>query len=281
MWQMKDQMSLKLNKINLLILGKPNSGKSTLFNFLCKNELSPTGDEYGLTKENYSSEFKYNNHIFLISDTPGLRRKNKISNKDEEARNKKTLSILRKVDVVLLLIDSIENITRQDFRLLDNAIHKKKIIFTVFTKFDLVDDKKKYRKNTLSYLNNNFSNHNEINVEFISVHNRLNVNKLLKIIIEKINLLPIRIPKKDIKKFTNKLLKENRFPKQKGVSIKSKYVVQTDLAFPSFKIFLNTNKKVSQNYINFFTKEFRDYFKLIGIPLNLTFMRSKNPYQIK
>ena len=278
---MKDLMPLKLNKINLLILGKPNSGKSTLFNYLCKNELSPTGDEYGLTKKNYSSEFEFENYTFIINDTPGLRRKNKISDKDEEVRNKKTLSILRKVDVVLLLIDSIENITRQDFRLLDNAIHKKKIIFTIFTKFDLVNDKKKYKKNTLNYLNNNFSNHNEINVEFISVHSRLNISKLLRKIIEKINLLPIRIPKKDIKKFTNKLLKENRFPKQKGVSIKSKYVVQTDLAFPSFKIFLNTNKKVSQNYINFFTKEFRDYFKLIGIPLNLTFMRSKNPYQIK
>ena len=274
-------MPLKLNKINLLILGKPNSGKSTLFNYLCKNELSPTGDEYGLTKKNYSSEFEFDNHIFVINDTPGLRRKNKISNKDEELRNKRTLSILRKVDVVLLLIDSIENITRQDFRLLDNAIQKKKIIFTVFTKFDLVDDKKNYRKNILINLRNNFSNYNEINVEFISVYNRLNINKLLKIIIEKINLLPKRIPKKDIKKFTNKLLKENRFPKQKGVSIKSKYVVQTDQAFPSFKIFLNTNKKVSQNYVNFFTKEFRDYFNLIGVPLNLTFMRSKNPYQIK
>ena len=278
---MKDQMSLELNKINLLILGKPNSGKSTLFNFLCKNKLSPTGDEYGLTKKNYSSEFEFDNYRFIINDTPGLRRKNKISDKDEEIRNKKTLSILRKVDVVLLLIDSIENITRQDFRLLDNAIHKKKIIFTVFTKFDLVEDKKNYRKNTLSYLSNNFSNYNEINVEFVSVHNRLNINKLLKIIIEKINLLPKRIPKKDIKKFTNKLLKENRFPKQKGVSIKSKYVVQIDQAFPSFKIFLNTNKKVSQNYVNFFTKEFRDYFNLIGVPLNLIFMRSKNPYQIK
>ena len=274
-------MSLELNKINLLILGKPNSGKSTLFNFLCKNELSPTGDEYGLTKKNYFSEFEFDNYTFIINDTPGLRRKNKISDKDEEVRNKKTLSILRKVDVVLLLIDSIENITRQDFRLLDNAIHKKKIIFTIFTKFDLVDDKKNFRKNTLSYLSNSFSNHNEINVEFISVHNRLNINKLLKKIVEKINLLPVRIPKKDIKKFTNKLLKENRFPKQKGISIKSKYVVQTDLAFPSFKIFLNTNKRVSQNYINFFTKEFRDYFNLIGVPLNLTFMRSKNPYQIK
>ena len=274
-------MPLKLNKINLLILGKPNSGKSTLFNYLCKNELSPTGDEYGLTKKNYSSEFEFDNQMFVINDTPGLRRKNKISNKDEELRNKRTLSILRKVDIVLLLIDSIENITRQDFRLLDNAIQKKKIIFTVFTKFDLVDDKKNYRKNILINLRNNFSNYNEINVEFISVHNRLNINKLLKIIIEKINLLPKRIPKKDIKKFTNKLLKENRFPKQKGVSIKSKYVVQTDQAFPSFKIFLNTNKKVSQNYVNFFTKEFRDYFNLIGVPLNLTFMRSKNPYQIK
>tara|TARA_B100000886_G_scaffold339143_1_gene303728 strand:+ start:2745 stop:3587 length:843 start_codon:yes stop_codon:yes gene_type:complete len=278
---MKIQMSLISDKINLLIVGKPNSGKSTLFNHLCGEYISPTGEEYGLTKKKYSSEFQFANYIFNINDTPGLRRKNKISDKDEEIRNKKTLSTLRKVDVVLLLIDSVENITRQDFRLLDNAINKKKIIFTIFTKFDLVDEKKSYRKKTLKYLSNNFSNHNEINIEFISVHNKLNINKLLKKIIEKINLLHIRLPKKDIKIFTNKLLKENKFPKQKGVSIKSKYVVQTDLTFPSFKIFLNTNKKVNQNYINYFTKQFRNYFNLTGIPLDLIFMRSKNPYQAK
>ena len=278
---MKNQMSLALIKINLLILGKPNSGKSTLFNYLCKDELSPTGDEYGLTKKNYSSQFQLDNYLFLINDTPGLRRKNKINDEDEEIRNRKTLSILKKVDVVLLLIDSVENITRQDYRLVDHAIHNKKIIFTVFTKFDLVEDKKNFRKNTLNYLSNNFSKYNELNVEFISVHNKLNVSKLLKLIVEKINLLPVRIPKKDIKKFTNKMLKENRFPKQKGVSIKSKYVVQTDLEFPSFKVFLNTNKKVSLNYINFFTKEFRDYFNLRGVPLDLAFISSKNPYQVK
>ncbi len=278
---MKNQIYLESNKINLLILGKPNSGKSTLFNFLCKKELSPTGDKYGLTKNNYTSEFQFDDNMFVINDTPGLRRKNKINDKDEESRNKKTLSILKRVDVVLLLIDSIENITRQDFRLVDYAVKRKKIIFTVFTKFDLVEDKKSYRRKTLNYFRRNFSNYYELNIEFISVHNKLNISKLLKLIIEKTKLLLIRIPKKDIKKFTNKLLKENRFPKQKGVSIKSKYVVQTDLALPAFKIFLNTNKKVSSNYINFFTKEFRDYFNLIGVPLDLTFMRSKNPYQIK
>ena len=64
---MKDQMSLELNKINLLIVGKPNSGKSTLFNFLCKNELSPTGDEYGLTKKNYSSQLNLGSACIALS----------------------------------------------------------------------------------------------------------------------------------------------------------------------------------------------------------------------
>ena len=278
---MKNQMYSDSSKINLLILGKPNSGKSTLFNFLCNEELSPAGNEYGLTKKNYTSDFYYKNKIFSISDTPGLRRKNKIIDTKEEIRNKKTFSILKKVDVVLLLIDPIENITRQDFRLVEHAINKKKIVFVIFTKFDLVEDKKIYKKSIFNHLKNNFSNFNDLNIEFISVHSEININKLLRLIIEKINLLSIKIPKKEIKKFTNKLLKENKFPKQKGVSIKSKYVVQTDFTFPSFKIFLNTNKKISSNYINFFTKELRDYFDLKGIPIDLTFMRSKNPYQIK
>ena len=78
-------------KINFVIIGKPNSGKSTLFNKLLKKEISPTGETYGLTKELFEQKFNFKNVEFIIHDTPGLRRKNKISDKDEESRNKKVV----------------------------------------------------------------------------------------------------------------------------------------------------------------------------------------------
>ena len=65
---MKTQMSMSLNNINICIIGKPNSGKSTLFNTLLGQNVSPVGDEYGLTKTLYKNEIVYNN-LFIIFDT--------------------------------------------------------------------------------------------------------------------------------------------------------------------------------------------------------------------
>ena len=126
---MKIPMSILLNKINFCIIGKPNSGKSTLFNCLLEDSISPVGDEYGLTKNLFKNKFTLYRHDFIIFDTPGLRRKSKIDDVDEKKRNKEVIKLIDEVDVVILLIDSVENISKQDFRLADLAITKKKILF--------------------------------------------------------------------------------------------------------------------------------------------------------
>ena len=84
---MKIPMSSTLNKINFCIIGKPNSGKSTLFNCLLEDSISPVGDEYGLTKNLFKDKFTLYNYDFTIFDTPGLRRKSKIYDLDEKKRN--------------------------------------------------------------------------------------------------------------------------------------------------------------------------------------------------
>ncbi|MDC3163517.1 GTP-binding protein, partial [Pelagibacteraceae bacterium] len=150
-------MSSILNNINFCIIGKPNSGKSTLFNCLLEDSVSPVGDEYGLTKNLFKDKFTIYSHDFTIFDTPGLRRKSKIDDLDEKKRNKEVIKLVDKVDVVILLIDSVENITKQDFRLADLAITKKKILFFLFNKMDLIDEGKKFKTKIDKYLRNNYS----------------------------------------------------------------------------------------------------------------------------
>ena len=82
-------MSMRLDNINLGIIGKPNSGKSTLFNTLLGEYLSPVGDEYGLTKSLYKKEFKHRKYDFVIIDTPGLRRKSKVKEKVQRSSKSK------------------------------------------------------------------------------------------------------------------------------------------------------------------------------------------------
>ncbi|MDG2416235.1 MAG: GTP-binding protein [Pelagibacterales bacterium] len=141
------------NEINFIIVGKPNSGKSTLFNNLLKEDISPTGDEYGLTKTLFTNSFEFNDIKFVIHDTPGLRRKNKIYDKDETSRNQKVLKLINKIDATLLLIDATENFTKQDFRIADLALDRKKILFIIFNKFDLIEDKKEFRNEIENFRN--------------------------------------------------------------------------------------------------------------------------------
>ena len=86
---------MNLSKINIGIIGKPNSGKSTLFNTLLGEYISPVGDEYGLTKSLIKQKFTHKNFEFIIVDTPGLRRRSKVKEEHELARNSEVIKIIK------------------------------------------------------------------------------------------------------------------------------------------------------------------------------------------
>ena len=271
-------MSINLTEINLSIIGKPNSGKSTLFNTLLGKNVSPVGDEYGLTKRLYSQDFKFNNYNFKIIDTPGLRRKNKIIQKDEIIRNSKVLKLINKVEIVVLLIDSLESITRQDLKLADLSINKNKIIFFLFNKIDIIEDKKKYKLDIKRYLKNRYSKFKMINADFISAKKNIRIEYLLNQIIKKRKLLSIKIEKKEINKFIDYLNKKSTFPKVNKIEIKPKYIVQVRNKVPKFKVFINSKKRTPQIFQKYFDNIFREYFKLDGVPVIYEYISSKNPY---
>ena len=269
---------MNLSKINIGIIGKPNSGKSTLFNTLLGEYISPVGDEYGLTKSLIKQKFTHKNFEFIIVDTPGLRRRSKVKEEHELARNSEVIKIINNVDVTVLLIDSLEGITRQDFRLADLALSKHKILFFLFNKVDILDDKRKYQLNIKKHLRNNYSKHKLINIDFISAKNNTRISNVLKEIILKKELLSIKINKQKLNKFINYLNKKSTLPRFNKIEIKPKYIVQLENKIPKFKIFINIQKKPPQLFQKFFDNSFRSYFKLDGVPILYDFKTSKNPY---
>ena len=265
-------------KINFVIIGKPNSGKSTLFNKLLNKEISPVGETYGLTKELFVQKFTFKNIDFVIHDTPGLRRKSKISDKDEELRNKKVVKLLEQIDASILLIDSTESITRQDFKIADTIMRRKKLLFFVFNKIDLLDDRKEFKKKINDFLNHRYSQSKETNVNFISALSGKNILDLLNEMIAKNNLCSFKIKKTHLNNFIKKISKDSKLPKIKNIQIKPKYIVQIDSRIPRFKIFINSKKKAPSLFVKYFDNEFRKYFSLNGIPIFMKFISSENPY---
>ncbi len=271
-------MSSDLINIKLGIIGKPNSGKSTLFNTLLGKTISPVGDEYGLTKKLFKDALVHKKHKLIIVDTPGLRRKNKVLEKNELARNIEVIKLMKNVEVIILLIDSSENITKQDFRLADLSISNNKILFFLLNKIDTIEDKKQFKLKLNKYLKNNYSKYKLINLEFISAKKNIKLNDVLDKIIHKKNLLSIKIEKHKLNKFINYLKKKSSFPKVNKIEIKPKYIVQLDFKLPKFKVFINSQKKTPKIFEKYFDNAFRSYFKLDGIPIIYNFVSSKNPF---
>ena len=271
-------MSTNLNKINLCIIGKPNSGKSTFFNCLLGKYTSPVGDEYGLTKSLITEEFNYKNKNFYIFDTPGLRRRSKVTEGNEKKRNSEVIKLINKVQVIILLIDSIENVTRQDFRLADLSISKNKILFFLFNKIDAIENKKKFISKINIFLKNNYSKYKMINIEFISAKYKKGIQRVLNSIVIKQKLVDIKINKSKLNDFIDHLNKKAIYPKIKKNEIKPKYIVQIKHSVPKYKVFINSKSKAPQIFKKFFDNAFRSYFKLDGIPVIYEFISSKNPY---
>ena len=271
-------LNLNKHKINFVIIGKPNSGKSTLFNKLLKKDISPTGETYGLTKELFTQQFIFKNINFVIHDTPGLRRRSKIIDKNEESRNKEVVKLLEKIDVAILLIDCKENITRQDFKIADTILRRKKLLFFVFNKIDILDNKNNFKKKIKEFLNFRYSQSNEINIFFISALSGDKIKALLNEMINKYNLCSFKIKKTQLNNFIKKISKDSKLPKIKNIQIKPKYIVQIDSNIPRFKIFINSKKKAPSLFIRYFDNEFRKYFSLNGVPINMKFISSDNPY---
>ena len=264
--------------INFLIIGKPNSGKSTFYNTLNNKYLSPTGSKSGLTKDIFKNEVEILNTKFVFFDTPGLRRKNKITDINETKLTYNVINLIDKIDVVFLLIDSSESLTKQDLKIADIVIKRKKILFVVFNKIDLIDDIDNFKKEQKYFFLDDYSPSNTINLKFISALWINSIEQILKTVIRSYRIKSIKISTPKLNNFIKDIKKNQKFPKINKIEVKPKYMIQTDDDYPRFKVFINSSKKVPQSYRRFYENILRKKFSLIGVPIQIDFINSKNPY---
>ena len=106
------------DKIKISILGKPNAGKSTLFNSIIKENRSIVSSKAGTTRDTVSKDLIFKMNQIEIFDTAGLRKKSRIDQKIEKFSVSKAISSMRASSGVLYLIDGKEAITDQDLSLI-------------------------------------------------------------------------------------------------------------------------------------------------------------------
>ena len=126
--------------IRLAIMGKPNTGKSTLLNRLVGEDKSIVSDVAGTTRDIVEGSFERKGRRFTVLDTAGIRRKGKVSENVEYYSVHRAIHVVEDCDVVVLMIDAIEGLTDQDKKIAAFAVAEGRGVILALNKWDTMPD---------------------------------------------------------------------------------------------------------------------------------------------
>ncbi|KKP35597.1 MAG: GTPase Der [candidate division TM6 bacterium GW2011_GWF2_32_72] len=128
-------------KFSVVLLGKPNVGKSSLMNLLLAKERSIVSDVPGTTREALSEKIQFQKESILLTDTAGIRRKRAVEEPLEEMMVHSSFKAMERADIVLLMLDESEGqVSNQELKLVSYAFENGKAVIVLFNKDDLMDD---------------------------------------------------------------------------------------------------------------------------------------------
>lgn len=255
----------------ICIIGKPNVGKSSFLNLIIKKERSIVTNIPGTTREPIDSHYNLNNKKFIIIDTAGIKKKSKIKNSIELYSIIKTIKIIKKSNICIIMIDAKENIQSQDINIISLTQKYKKGLIIVINKWDLI---KKNKKTTLEYkkkILEKISPIDYIPIIFISVIKKQKIYEVTEKILEIYKNKIKKISNLKINKIINKSIEKYSHPTIGGKNVKIKYIKQIEKNIPTFEFSCNFPKSINEAYKRYLKNQIRKNFKFEGIPINIIF----------
>mgnify|MGYP003813778477 CR=1 FL=1 len=262
--------------IRVAFIGRPNSGKSSLVNYILGEERNIVTDIPGTTRDAIDSYFEYKDNKFILVDTAGLRKKKYIDEKVERYSVIRTLTTIDRSDVCVLVIDGTVGITEQDSKIAGYAHDNGKAMIIAINKWDIVQkDDKSYKefeksvRDTLGFIQ-------YAPILFISAKTGKRVDKLL----DTINLVYLNYTKRISTGKLNDIINEavlmNQPPSDKGKRGKIYYATQVSVKPPRFVIFVNDKELIHFSYARYLENQIRLYCDFTGTPIILEFREKGN-----
>ena len=267
------------NKIKISILGRPNSGKSTLTNFLLKEDRQLVGETAGLTRDTISEEFQWKKNNYIIIDTPGLRRKSKISDEVEKKSSKSSLRSVDTSDISILMIDASTGFDKQDLIISNYMEEKGKPFILAINKWDLIKDKKDSKSKIFDKVSKSLSQFRGASIVFISSKSGYGVEELMKTVLQMHNLSFVEISTHKLNSFLDKVTSTHTHPTDNGREVRFKYITQINSNPIYFAIFTNKPKAVLDSYKRYILNNLREEFSLSGVPIKIVYKKTDNPYK--
>ncbi len=255
------------DNLKIALIGRPNVGKSSLFNSLGQKQQAIVSSRQGTTRDINRVEVRYHGRTLEILDTAGLRKPGKREVGIEKFSALRTLAAIEEADICALLVDATEPHSKLDQTLAGQIIEAGKGIIVVLTKTDLVDstdeilDKLEYDFNFLPYAP----------VLITSSETGQNVTKLFELATEIDTTRHLEIKTSDLNKILSEAVIEHPPAGLKNTKPKLKYIVQTDTCPPWFVVHGRDLGLLHWSYKRFLERKIREKYPFVGTPIMFSY----------
>lgn len=271
--------SLQDDSIRVAIVGRPNVGKSTLVNRLFGEERVLAADLPGTTRDAIYVPFEYDGRKYTFIDTAGIRRRARVWEAVEKFSIVKTLQAIENAHVVISVLDAQNDIGEQDAKLMGLVALRGRAMIVAVNKWDGLDGGRRdwirsevdFKLPFLDYAP----------LHFISAKHGSGLGELMDDVYEAYQATMIRMPTPELTRVLERSVEQHQPPARLGRRVKLRYAHQGGNNPPKIIIHGNQTSILPDSYKRYLANQFRDHFKLKGVPLVLSFKTGDNPYKSK
>ena len=258
------------------VIGRPNVGKSTLFNTLVNEKRVIVSDIPGSTRDSIDTIFTYKNKNYKIIDTAGIRRKGKIKTNVEKYSIIRAERAIKHAQIILLMIDINQGFSEQD-EVIGGLAHSANIpTIIVVNKWDLVEKDTSTMSKITNEVKNRFKYLSWAPIIFISAKTKSKIEGIFNSFEKINNQVNQHISTSLLNSVVLKAQMLQEAPIFKGGRIRIKYITQVKSQIPTFTIFCNNSKYLHFSYARYIENKIREAFGLNMVPITLFWKTSED-----
>ena len=255
--------------IHIALLGKPNTGKSTLSNRLTASSLSIVSDIPGTTRDVIEGTFSWKNNDFVVLDTAGIRRSSKVTENIEYYSVNRAVKSIDEADIVFLIIDAAEGLTDQDKKIASLAHDKGRGIILVLNKWDTMPAIKNTFEAACDRIRFLFGKMEYAPVAGISARDGTGVDNLLDISVRMYRQLNRQVKTAELNQALENWLSKNPPPEGRQTRFKVKFAVQSSANPVKFVFYVSRRHAVTEPYIAYLRNSIRSSLGFSLVPVDI------------
>ena len=265
------------DRLRLAVLGRPNAGKSALFNTLAKKQQAIVADRAGTTRDINRIVVRYETREVELLDTAGIRRSGRIKQGVENFSVIRSLAAIEEADVCLLLMDVNELNTQLDQKIAGLIKESGRGLILIVSKWDIAEGKDAFTRDMLApQIAHDFAFVPWAPLIFTSSVSGHNVTKIFELLLDIEKTRQLKIKTTELNRWMQEIAAKHPPAGLKNRAPKLRYIVQEeDNPSPTFKVYGSDTKFLHWSYKRFMERELRAKFDFAGTPIKFWFFDRK------